>query len=195
MAVHQAEAVRNGPGEVGNWSVMSVMRQVARPMLAWIFIQFGFNHLRDPSAAAPAAEAVVTPLAEYLPGFPKDHEQAVRLNGAVQVGAGAMLAMGRMPRAAALALAASLVPTTVAGHAFWKIEDPQERNQQLVHFLKNLSMLGGLLLAAADTGGRPCLARRSRAATAHARRDVRLACRSAQAANTARGVKERLPGR
>lgn len=59
-------------------------------------------------------------------------------------------------------LAGTLVPTTLAGHRYWEIEDKQERAQQRIHFLKNLTMLGGLLIAAADTGGNPSLAWRSR---------------------------------
>lgn len=53
------------------------------------------------------------------------------------------------------ALAGSLVPTTLAGHRFWEETDKQERAAQQIHFLKNLSMLGGLMLAALDTEGRP----------------------------------------
>jgi uncharacterized membrane protein YphA (DoxX/SURF4 family) len=45
-------------------------------------------------------------------------------------------------------LAASLVPTTLAGHAFWTVDDPEQRKQQLAHFAKNLAILGGLILAA-----------------------------------------------
>ena len=51
-----------------------------------------------------------------------------------------------------LALIASLIPTTVAGHPFWTIEDPAARAQQRIHFLKNSAMLGGLLLVVLDRG-------------------------------------------
>ena len=57
-----------------------------------------------------------------------------------------------MPRLSAAVLATSLVPTTLAGHRFW--EAPAEtRQQQQLHFFKNLSLLGGLLIAAGDTDG------------------------------------------
>jgi uncharacterized membrane protein YphA (DoxX/SURF4 family) len=42
-----------------------------------------------------------------------------------------------------------MLPTTAAGHAFWEETDPQRRKQQMIHFLKNASMTGGLLLVAA----------------------------------------------
>ena len=140
---------------------MAVLRLVARPMLASIFIAEGIDSLLHPDTKAPAAEAVVRPLAEQVPVVPDQVEQAVRLNGAVQVVAGSLLAIGRFPRLSAAALAASLIPTTYAGHRFWESDDKQERSQQKIHFLKNLSMLGGLLIAAGDTAGNPSVAWRS----------------------------------
>jgi putative oxidoreductase len=68
----------------------------------------------------------------------------------VQVVAGTMLALGRAPRLSALALAGSLIPTTLAGHAYWAIEDPAERKIQRIQFHKNMAMIGGLLLAVLD---------------------------------------------
>ena len=61
-----------------------------------------------------------------------------------------MLALGRAPRLAALALAASLVPTTAAAHLYWTIEDPVARQQQKIQFWKNSGLMGGLLLTVLD---------------------------------------------
>jgi putative oxidoreductase len=154
-------------------------------MLASTFIIAGLNTLRDPGRVVPAAEPVVRPVADRLSFVPDQTEQAVRLNAAVQVVAGSLLALGRLPRLSALAIAATLVPTTYAGHRFWEADDKQERAQQRIHFLKNLSMLGGLLLAAADTAGNPSLAWRSRHAVKSARHDVSLATRTAKASGRA----------
>ena len=150
-------------------------------MLAAIFIVQGIDSLLHPDTKAPAAEKVVRPLAERVPAVPDQVEQAVRLNGAVQVLAGSLLAIGKFPRLSAAALAASLVPTTAAGHRFWESDDKQERAQQKIHFLKNLSMLGGLLIAAGDTSGNPSLAWRGRHAAKLAKREAALAAKSAAA--------------
>lgn len=123
-------------------------------MIASIFIIKGFETMRSPERVVKQAEPVVRSLAEFVDFVPDDTEQAVRINAAVQVVGGALLAAGWLPRLAALAIAATLVPTTVAGHRFWEYEDPQERAQQRIQFLKNLSILGGLLMVAADCGGR-----------------------------------------
>jgi putative oxidoreductase len=150
-------------------------------MIAAIFIVQGIDSLLHPDTKAPAAEKVVRPLAERVPAVPDQVEQAVRLNGAVQVLAGSLLAVGKFPRLSAAALAASLVPTTAAGHRFWESDDKQERAQQQIHFLKNLSMLGGLLIAAGDTAGNPSLAWRGRHAAKLAKREAALAAKSAAA--------------
>jgi putative oxidoreductase len=63
---------------------------------------------------------------------------------------GALLASGTLPRLAALALAGSMIPTTVAGHAFWKVDDPAARKLQRIQFHKNMAMIGGLLFAVID---------------------------------------------
>jgi putative oxidoreductase len=148
-------------------------------MLASMFILQGYDALLHPERRVAAAEPVVRPIAERVPIVPDQVDQAVRINGAVQLVAGSMLALGRFPRLSALAIAATLVPTTYAGHRFWESDDKEERAQQRIHFLKNLSMFGGLLIAAGDTGGNPSLAWRGRHAVKAARHDVALARKSA----------------
>jgi uncharacterized membrane protein YphA (DoxX/SURF4 family) len=151
-----------------------------------MFITGGLDSLRHPAPKASSAEPVASPIARRLPYLPEDPETLVRINGAVQVGAGLMLALGRFPRLSAALLAGSLVPTTLAAHRFWEEEDDTRRAQQQIHFFKNLSMLGGLILAAVDTEGRPSLAWRARHATHHAavgsRRTRRAAKRNARLA-------------
>jgi len=164
-------------------------------MLASIFIVQGFDTLRRPERVVKKAEPVVRPLADRVSFVPDDTEQAIRINGAVQVVAGSLLAIGWLPRASALAIAATLVPTTAAGHRFWEVTDDQERAQQRIHFLKNLAMFGGLLIAAADTAGRPSLAWRSRHAVKAARHDVSLATKTARTSGKAAAKATRLKGR
>jgi putative oxidoreductase len=164
---------------------MSVVRAAARPMMASIFVIQGYDTLRHPDKYAPQAESVVQPLSKRISAVPEQTEQAVRVNGAVQLVAGSLLAMGRLPRLSALALAATLVPTTVAGHQFWATDDKQEQAEQRIHFLKNAAMLGGLLIAAADTGGDPSLAWRGRHAVRSARRDASLTAKTAKVSSRA----------
>jgi uncharacterized membrane protein YphA (DoxX/SURF4 family) len=157
---------------------MSLSRLVARPMLASMFLAGGVNALRNADQLAVRAKPVtdrVLPLlskaAPQLP-VPKDPVTLVRLNAAVQVGAGLALATGRAPRLSSAVLAATLVPTTAAGHRFWEEPDPTAKAQHRVHFFKNVSMLGGLIIAAGDTDGKPGVAWRTRRAAMDARREA-----------------------
>lgn len=158
---------------------MSLVRRIARPLLASMFVVGGADQFKHPSAKTDVAEPVVNRLAPAL-RLPADTELLVRANGVVMVTAGAMLALGKAPRVAAVALAASLLPTTVAAHAYWREEDPDTRAAQKVQFLKNLGLLGGLALAAVDTEGRPGLAYRAHLANESVHRAARQTRREAR---------------
>ena len=173
---------------------MTVLRALARPMLAAIFIIEGYQALREPERVAAAAEPVVRRISERVPAVPAKTEQAVRLNGAVQVAAGSLLALGRLPRLSALAIAATLVPTTLAGHRFWEADQDEDQTQQRIHFLKNLAMFGGLLIAGADTAGQPSLAWQTRHAARSTRNQAARLTRTAKASGQA-GVKVGRLGR
>jgi uncharacterized membrane protein YphA (DoxX/SURF4 family) len=157
---------------------MTVSRLIARPMLASMFVVGGVNALKNASAMGGAAAPVtgkIVPLikkaAPQLP-LPEDPVTLVRINGAAQLVAGLALATGRAPRISAAVLALSLVPTTAAGHRFWEEPDKAARSQQQIHFFKNVSMLGGLMIAAGDTEGKPGVAWRARRAARDARREA-----------------------
>ncbi|MEV6582724.1 DoxX family protein [Streptomyces sp. NPDC051582] len=178
---------------------MAALRKLARPLLAAPFVSVGLRTLQRPEAVAEVSRPAVRVLGKHVPLLAaRDPLQVVRVAGAVQASAALLLATGRAPRVAALTLAAALVPTSLAAHAFWTVEDPEERARQRARFLTDLSALGGLLIAAADTHGKPSLAHRSRRALAH-RHPVRTVRRplEAVASRTARraaDVASALPG-
>ena len=150
---------------------MSLLRAIPRTMLASYFVAAGIRAIRDPESLVPAAEPLVdrvVPLVkEYTPeqvaGYvPENTVTLVRLNGIAEVLGGAALATGKGRRLGALLLAGSLIPSTIAKHPFWTVQDPEARAQDRSHFLKNMSLLGGVLLAAQDTEGKPSLVWRAR---------------------------------
>jgi putative oxidoreductase len=115
---------------------MGFLRFVARCLFAEIFLVAGYDTLTNPGHR-PDVVAKTLPL-------PQPHLM-VRINGGSMLAGGTALALGVKPRLAALALAAALVPTTYSGHQFWNQNDPAARRMQLVHFNKNVSLIGGLL--------------------------------------------------
>jgi putative oxidoreductase len=160
-----------------------LVRRLARPMLASMFLVGGIDTLRNPQQKVKAAEAL---------GLQENTEQVVKGNAAAQVVAGLALATNRLPRLSALILAGSLVPTTAAGHRFWEYSDPTQRADQTQHFVKNVSMLGGLILASVDTEGRESVARKTKRVSRSAAR--KAAKRSAKATAAQRDHLERVRG-
>ena len=151
---------------------------IARPMLASIFLVGAATALKNTSGTAAKADPVTSrlvPLARKagIP-LPEDPETLVKINAGAQIGAGLALATGRAPRLSAAVLAASLIPTTAAGHRFWEADEDATRAQQRLHFFKNVSIIGGLIIAAGDTEGRPGVAWRARHAAKDARREAKL---------------------
>lgn len=131
---------------MGHHSRDDLVTRLARPLVAAIFVQGGLEAARRPATKVGVAGPVLERLTDAAP-VDVTPETLVRVNGAVQAGAGALFAIGVLPRTMALVLAASLVPTTVGGHRFWEQDDPKARSNQRVHFVKNVGLIGGLLLA------------------------------------------------
>ncbi|WP_153395759.1 DoxX family protein [Ornithinicoccus halotolerans] len=164
-----------------------MLRKIARPLLASAFIAHGVEALQRPGSRVPVAERFTRDVAEPL-GLPDDPELLVRVNGAVMAGAGALLAIGRMPRLAGAALAVSLLPSTVYEHRFWEETEPEAREAAKKRFYTNLGLVGGVLLASVDTGGRPGLVWRSRNAARIGRLESELAAK-----HTMRNLTDKLP--
>lgn len=134
-----------------------LVRRVARTAIASMFVASGLDVLRNPEPRVRKAKALLVPL-----GVPEEYVSPLTLvDAAGKVGAGVALATGRLPRVAALVLAASLVPTTLAGHRFWEHDDPKERANHRTHFLKNVALFGALVITSLDVEGRESIPHRA----------------------------------
>jgi uncharacterized membrane protein YphA (DoxX/SURF4 family) len=145
-----------------------LLRRIARPLLSAAFIGQGVEALRNPAITLEATESTVAAL-RHLPEpygdkVPSNPETAARINAAVQIGGGLLLATGKMPRIASAALAFTVIPGSLGGHLFWTESDPERKAQKRRDLLTDLSLLGGLIIAAADTAGKPSLGWRGRRA-------------------------------
>ena len=145
-----------------------LIRRIARPLLSAAFIGQGVETLRNPAVSLDAAEPTVAALRQlpepYGEKVPSNPETAARINAAVQVAGGVLLATGKMPRVASAALAFTVIPGSLGGHLFWTESDPERKAQKRRGLLTDLSLLGGLIIAAADTAGKPSLGWRGRQA-------------------------------
>ncbi|MEG3791231.1 DoxX family protein [Lysobacter sp. CCNWLW3] len=111
---------------------------VARASLGAIFFIMGLTKISSFAGVAGWMASSGVPFAKLL----------LVLTIAIEVGGGLLLIIGKQTRWAALALAAFIVPVTLIFHAFWNA-DAASFQDQLTHFLKNLAILGGMLLLAA----------------------------------------------
>src|SRR6478672_9268813 len=143
---------------------MTAIRLIARPMLASVFFVGAASALKNAPNLGPKASRVtekVVPLAQRVaPGAPIPTDPA--------------------PRTSSTVLAASLLPTTIAGHAFWREQDPAVKATQRLNFFKGVSLVGGLLIAGVDTEGKPGVAWRARRAGRDVRREAKSLARQAR---------------
>lgn len=145
---------------------MTVLRRLARPMLASAFFIDGLEAVRNP-------EPQVAELERFRPqvrrvtralNLPDDPQLLVRLGGAVTLVAAFSLATSRAPRLAALTLAVLTAKRTLLRYPVWTAQGPAERRELVEGAMRSASLLGGLLIAGADTAGKPSIGWRVRAA-------------------------------
>ena len=115
---------------------------VGRLILAAIFLISGLGKIGNWGGTAGYMAAKGMPLVSLF------------LLGAIviEVLGGASIVLGLKARLGALALIVFLIPVTLIFHNFWAFEG-QAMQQQVIQFLKNLSILGGLLFVAVYGAG------------------------------------------
>ena len=115
---------------------------VARNFLALLFVVSGVGKITGYAGTATYMASKGLPMVDIL----------LPLVILVEVGGGLLLALGWKARWAALALLLFLVPTTLIFHQFWGI-DPKLVQMQKIHFLKNVAIMGGMLMVLAIGAG------------------------------------------
>src|SRR5512134_3011848 len=115
---------------------------VARILLALVFLVAGVRKVRAPAASAGYLAKL---------GFPAP-EVMVWVAIAFELGGAILLILGWKTRWGALALALFTLIATFAAHRFWEFDAAQYANQ-MNHFLKNLAIVGGMIILAATGPG------------------------------------------
>ncbi|MFD1211194.1 DoxX family protein [Arthrobacter sp. GCM10027362] len=160
---------------------MTVVRRLARPLLAATFVASGADQLRNARETADQLRPVLQRAGSMVPqaSVMTNKEMIVaRTIGAVQVGAGTMLAAGKFPRIAALVLAKMAAINALVEFKNTDAATPEGRRLRRSQLLKNLGLAGAALLAAVDTAGAPSLAWRAGHLAEDARRNLRSLSKS-----------------
>jgi len=114
-----------------------------RILLSLMFVLAGYSKIAGFAGTVGYMESKGIPAAQVL----------AALTILLEIGGGLALMFGFMTRWAALALAAFTVVASLIFHNFWAVPEAQRMVQNLM-FMKNLSVVGGLLvLAAVGPGG------------------------------------------
>ncbi|MEJ4099932.1 DoxX family protein [Corynebacterium mastitidis] len=143
-----------------------MIRKLARPALASVYVADGADTLMNTAKHVDSTESVLNRTRSLLPRkyarkVPQDPELVARTVGGLKVGAGSLLALGKMPRLSATTLAVLAVPTIVGRHAFWETQDEAEKSARRNGFLTDVALLGGLTITSLDNGGKPGLSYRA----------------------------------
>lgn len=147
---------------------MSLLRAAARTMLAGYFVVNGAKAIKDPEPYAAEQERfahTVVPLAkkfapaEVATSLPQDTETLARITGGLQLAGGVGMILGKGRRLGAGLIALSMAPQLMGFSA--KGLTAEEKHLARQDLLKNVALLGGALIAAGDTEGRPGIAWRA----------------------------------
>ncbi|GAB3846195.1 DoxX family protein [Nesterenkonia populi] len=139
---------------------MSLVRKAARPLLGAVFIANGVDRLRNAEEAAEQLQPTADEIASMVPQTGAVAQNPKLTNyvlAGVEVTAGAALSIGKLPRLSALVLAGVHTLESCVEYRTAPLETPEDVTAQRKSLLKNLGILGGLGLAAADLAGKPSL--------------------------------------
>lgn len=100
------------------------------------FVFSGFNHFKNEKMLTGYAKSKAVPSPRL----------AVLLSGAMMIIGGLGYIFQMYIQYSAILLVLFLIPTTFMMHSFWKISDPAHRMNDQINFMKNVALIGALLM-------------------------------------------------
>jgi|SRR6185369_2302404 len=108
---------------------------IGRALLGGFFLYNGVNHFRELEGMSQYAKVKNVPL-------PK---AAVAASGTLLLIGGASLITGVRPKLGAAAVIGFLAGVSPTMHDFWNANDPQQRQNDMINFSKNMALAGAAL--------------------------------------------------
>ena len=105
---------------------------LGRALFGGFFLYSGIHHFMERKAMAQYVDAKGIPMPDV----------AVTATGLALTLGGASLVLGIKPELGAIAVAGFLAGVSPLMHDFWKVEDPQKRQAEMINFSKNMALLG-----------------------------------------------------
>lgn len=120
---------------------------LGRTVFGGFFLYHGIHHFMEHKAMAQYVDAKGIPAPDV----------AVTATGVALTLGGASLVLDIKPELGAGAVAGFLAGVSPLMHDFWKVEDPQRRQAEMINFSKNMALLGAALaLMGTRNGERNC---------------------------------------
>lgn len=120
---------------------------LGRLVFGGFFLYNGINHFIQRKEMVQYVRAKNVPLPEA----------AVTASGVALTLGGASLVLGVKPAVGAAAVAVFLAGVSPLMHDFWRVQDPEKRQGEMINFTKNIALLGGsLALIGVGNGKRSC---------------------------------------
>ena len=108
---------------------------LGRLVFGGFFLYNGIHHLKERKSMAQYAKTKNVPMAEA----------AVTATGVALIAGGTSILLGIKPKFGAAAIAGFLAGVSPVMHDFWRIEDPQQRMNEMINFSKNVALIGSAL--------------------------------------------------
>jgi len=116
--------------------IFNIAFLIGRIITGGFFLTSGINHFAKLSMMAGYAKSKGTPAPEL----------AVGGAGALLILGGASLLLGYHPTIGALLLVICLLGFAFGIHNYWAVQDPQAKQAEQVNFMKNMALVGFLLM-------------------------------------------------
>jgi len=114
---------------------MRALHVLGRMIFGGFFAYSGINHLQNSAGMAQYAGAKGVPAPQ----------QAVQATGVMLLAGGLSIIAGLKPRQGLALIIAFLVPVSFQMHRFWEEQDPQQRQMEMIQFMKNMALVGASL--------------------------------------------------
>jgi len=108
---------------------------IGRLLFGGYFLYSGINHLKNRKQMTPYVESKGVPAPEL----------SVLASGIPLIIGGTSLLLGVKPKLGAAAILGFLAGVSPIMHDFWRQEDPGQRQNEMVNFMKNAALAGGAL--------------------------------------------------
>lgn len=143
---------------------MTIVRFVARPLLASSFIASGIDRLKNSANTAEQLRPVLERAGKTVPSakpVTSNAPMVAKVVSGTQIGAAILLAIGKLSRFAAALLVATSALNAIVEYRSAESATKEDKTRRRNQLLKNVSLVGAVLIASVDTNGRPGLAWRA----------------------------------